>query len=125
MKITMTIKLEKGDREKLSDFKKKYDSLRQHVAVLQLKGTLPRGEVKWAVERPKEPILLPPAVNEVAMWLQADPLCGNSLVPQRSCMCRHCLVDREELPTIVHRAGETLQMPISGVTAPEGLYAPL
>jgi len=125
VKITMTIKLEKGEREKLSDFKKKYDSLRQHVAVLQLKGTLPRGEVKWTVERPKGPILLPPVVAEKAMWSASDPLCGNSLVPQKSCGCRHCLVDREELPTVVHRAGEALQMPISGVFVPEGLFAPL
>lgn len=52
MNITTVFRLEwDKDHETLREFKKKYDSLRKHVEIMQLKGLMPQGDVRWICVR--------------------------------------------------------------------------
>lgn len=69
MKIIMTFKAEKLIDESLADFRKRLEAFKSHVAALQIKGTLPRGEVYWIVgnRKEKEPIALPPPREQLML----------------------------------------------------------
>ena len=63
MKTTLSFQVE-WDREKesLTQLRVKYNNFKEHVARLQLNGTLPRGPVQWKLTTVKQPKALPPAV---------------------------------------------------------------
>lgn len=52
MKATLTFKLQYNPTtERLTDFRKKYQQLRAHVEKLQVNGVLPRGDIRWSIEK--------------------------------------------------------------------------
>lgn len=70
MNVVMTIRIEwEKPKERLHDFKKKVDQFKEHVAVMQIKGWLPRGAIKWEIGRAKDPIVLPPAPENPGLCL--------------------------------------------------------
>jgi len=62
MNIVMTIRLEYDKNvETLSDYKRKRARLMQHIEIMQLKGLMPRGNVKWIAGIAPEATPLPPS----------------------------------------------------------------
>lgn len=130
MNITMTIRVEKAETENLAEFKKKYWKFRKHVEFQQLKGVMPRGEIRWVTAtkgRDSNILLLPPMPPESPVWQdrsngktgypdKPEVICGSTLMPEDVCQCRYC---------DARRRGETLveplalAMPISGLCAPQ------